>query len=90
MFPTGKNNEDIKEVQKQFTTLLNPTREKIKIRSLRTTKTAVIVETENEDVKKTMDNRKLKLKINCEKQRKKNASAHFVQRSVESLQPTDT
>ena len=72
LFITSRNNEDIKEVQKQFTKIVNPTKEKIKIRSLRTTKSAVIVETENEeDAKKILENRKLKLKVNCEKQRKR-------------------
>ena len=72
LFIKGKNNENIKDVQKQFTKFVKPTKEKIKIKSIRTTPTVVIVETESEeDVKKIMENREIKTKLVCEKQKKK-------------------
>lgn len=68
LFITAKNkNETIKEVQKNFTTNLNPVKERIRIKNIRKTNNTLIVETEtNEDLQKIKNNIKLAKDLSME------------------------
>ena len=72
IFISSKEGEGVKEVQKHLTTILNPRKEKIKIRSLRVAKSVLVVETETaEDAQKIMTNTKINEKLRCEPPRKR-------------------
>lgn len=72
LFITGKDGEAVKEVQNHLTRNVNPRKEKIKIKSMRTTKNVLILETETqEDANKIMQNEKISEKLKCEPPRKR-------------------
>ena len=72
MFVSSKGGQDVKEVERQLTTVLNPRKEKIRIRSMRATKSVLVVETETlEDAQKIMGNSKLNETLKCEPPRKR-------------------
>lgn len=72
LFITSKNGEDAKKVQQTFTSKLDPARDKIKVRAMRTTGKVLIVETATEeDAKKIMASDTLKSSLSCEPPKKR-------------------
>lgn len=73
LFITSNKGEEIKTIQEKFTKNINPAKEGIKIRNMRTTQKMLIVETESkEDLEKITMNQKLKDELQMEPPRKKN------------------
>ena len=70
MFIKGKSGETAKQLQQKLTKAVNPAKEKIRITKLRTTTKTIILETED-DANKLMNNKQMKEKFICERQRKK-------------------
>lgn len=73
IFITGKNNENAKEVQATLMKVVNPTKDKIKIKSIRTAGKTVVVETAGEtDIQKLRAHKPLNdtLRIEAMKKRK--------------------
>lgn len=72
LFITSNKGEEIKTIQEKFTKNINPAKEGIKIRNMRTTQKMLIVETESkEDLEKITMNQKLKDELQMEPPRKR-------------------
>ena len=69
----GKHGEQAKNIQQEIVKVLDPKKDKMKIKSCRITTKAVVLETATaEDAEKILNNTELKHKFTCEKQKKKN------------------
>lgn len=67
LFVTSKSGEDGKKVRETFTQIINPVKEKIKVRAMRTAGKMLIVETNSEeDAQKIMSNKNLGTSLKCE------------------------
>ena len=74
VFATSKDGKTSKDVQRIFTENINPVKDKLKIRNIRSTENTLIIETETEtDAEKIINHASLKDKnIKLEKPRKRN------------------
>lgn len=69
---TPKENEDTRKTEKRLKEILNPRKEKINIKNIKTTKNAIIIETRAiGDSEKILTNEELRSTMNVEKPRKK-------------------
>lgn len=72
LFIISKKGESGKKVQEIFTKTLNPAKDKIRIKTMRTTNKALIVETEDEsDLNKIKINKEIAAELKCETPQKK-------------------
>lgn len=67
LFVKSMNNQSPSEVRKRITELINPVKDKIKIRNIKNASKSVIIETEDEtDINKIMNNENIKKELKCE------------------------
>lgn len=72
LFITSKKGEDAKKVQETLTKVLNPAKDKIQVRGMRTSGSVLIVETSTEnDAQKIMNNKAVGATLKCEPPRKR-------------------
>lgn len=73
IFITSQTGENIKAVQEKFCKQVNPVKDRIKIKNMRSTNKVLIVETESkQDLEKIMNNQELAKELKVEPPRKRN------------------